>query len=201
MIVALGNLLPVAKISDLILVQAVKAVIPSTEVSLLVLPLRVDDTSNGQDQNANLADQVDCVTSWVLWCVFRNVCPGRENTTSCAERNDVCCGNGPYGWVSGVVGRPCEETGASRESTDCDQENSSITDVGVSDPSQNSEASDCGDRKDGKVDTATVCLVTNESNGDGNKTGAYVGRDGVELSFGGGPTKIVENGGLGDSQH
>lgn len=189
----------IAEISDLLLIQAIESVIPLSQIALPVLPLGVADAYDGQKQYAALAHQVDCVTGVILRCVLGDICPCREDTTGGAERNDVGRGNGADRWVTGVVGRPCEESGTAGERADCDQEDASVADVGIRNPAHDGETCNGGDSEDREVQTAAVGLVADESDCDGDQTSADVRRDGVELGLGGGPTKIIEDGGLADS--
>jgi hypothetical protein len=191
----------VAKISDLLLIQAIESVVALSQIALSVLPLRVDNASDGQEQYAALTHQIDCVTCVVFRCVLRNICPRREDTTSCADRDNVCRGNSADGWVTSIVGCPREETGTSRKCSNRDQEDTSVTGIRVRDPSHNGETCNGRNREDGEIETTAVGLVTDESDCDGNETSADVGRDGVELSFGSGPSKVVENSRLENGQY
>lgn len=187
---------PVTKISDLFLVQAIQAVVTPTHVALLVLPLRVDDTSNCQNQHAALTCQIDGVTGRIFRRILGNVCPGRENTTSGTECNDVCGRDCAYGWIASVVSSPSEKAWAAGERADRYQKDASISHIGIVDPSEDSEAGNRGNREYGQVYSTTVGFIAEKRDTYGNKTRAYVRRYGVELSFGSCPAKVSQDCGL-----
>lgn len=139
----------IAKVPNLILIQSVQTMVPLSNVTLLVLPLRVQDTSECQNQYAALACQVDSMTSRILRRLLGNVCPCGQNTTSCTKRDDIGGRNSTYGWVAGIVSRPGKEPRATGECADRDQEDASISRIRVCDPSEYSEACNGGDREDG----------------------------------------------------
>ena len=123
-------------------------------------------------------------------CAF-NI-PSCENTTGGTQRDDVCRGYGAHRGPGGVVGRPREETGTTGESTDGDEKDAAVSDVGVRGPSHDGEAGNGGESEYSEVDAATVGFVRHEGDADGDETGADVWRDSVELCFGSGPTQISE---------
>lgn len=186
----------VAQIPDHFLTCSVESVITLACIALLVLPLAVRNTKHGKKKHADLAAQVDGVSSGVLGRVLGGVGPSRHDTTRSTESDHVGGGDGSDRWTSSIVRRPGEESRTPGKGTDCDQENATVSDIRVSCPPHDGESSNGGKGEYCKVDTTAVRLVRYIGNGDGNETGANVRGHRVELSLGCCPAKILKNSGL-----
>lgn len=60
----------ISKIPDLSFAEAVEAMITLAQIALPILPFAVSYAAAGQDQDTNLATQIDGVSSRVFWCVI-----------------------------------------------------------------------------------------------------------------------------------
>lgn len=189
---------PVTKVPNLSFASPVKTVITLAQVALPILPLAVTDTEDSQDENANLATQVDGVTCWILWCIFGGVCPSRDDTTSSTQSDDIRCGHGANGRSCCIIRCPGEEARTTRESTDCDKEDATVADIRIACPSHDTEASNGGKSEHSKVDATAVGLIRGVRDSNGDETGADVWRYGVKLRFRGCPAEVVQDCGLGD---
>lgn len=154
-----------------------KTVIASTQITLLVFPFAVEDAEDGEEEDADLAAEIDCVARGVARGVFGGVGPGGEDAARGAERDDVGGRDGADGGSGGVVGGPCHEAGAAWEGTDGNEEDSAIAGLRVRCPAHDAEAGDGGDCENGEVDAAAVRLVRGKSYHDGDDTGTHVGRN------------------------
>ena len=101
-------------------------------------------------------------------CVHRLYAPSSHDTTSGTKSDDIRRRDGANGRSCCIIRRPCKEARASRESTNGDQEDTSVLDVRVRRPSHNRKASNRGEREEGEIDATTIGLVRNKGDCNGN---------------------------------
>lgn len=65
----------VSQILDLRIVQPIKTMIPLALITLLILPLTVQNTANSQEADSDLSCKIDGVSLVVPWAVRFYICP------------------------------------------------------------------------------------------------------------------------------
>ena len=85
--------MPVAQVGDLFLGLALEAVVAAAAGAQAVLPVAVEDAAEGEEEGADLADEVDGVADGEIGAVGREVGPDGKDTTHGAEGHDPAARN------------------------------------------------------------------------------------------------------------